>query len=86
MTSSLGKIINISAGGMVVLGCGVVPKLIDVEIGKGESMITVVAESVWSARAGFLRRLTGLRFVDPPDHLLDRLYGTELTMRTKRVI
>lgn len=86
MTSSLGRIINISAGGMVVLGRGVVSRLIEVEIGKGKSKITVVAESIWSARAGFFRRLTGLRFVDPPEHLLDRIYGTELTTRTNRVI
>ncbi len=84
--SSLGKIVNISAGGMVVRGKNANRSYIEIELGEGDDRISVLAKQIWTSRAGLFMRLTGYKFLDPPEGILTHLYDAKLTSRTQRVI
>ena len=86
LNCSLGDIINISAGGLVVLGKNASHYRFEIEIGSGDDHVIVLAERIWTAQAGLRKHLTGYRFIDPPDHLLSRIYRAVLPTSINRVI
>ena len=83
---AMGRIMNLSAGGMVVLGPNATHYRIEVDIGDDREAVIVLAERIWSRRNGFRRHLVGYKFVDPPPNLLQRVNGAELGSVIARVI
>jgi len=83
---SLGRLVNISGGGMAVIGWRRWGRSVRVTFGKGDHTATVLAVRIWSHRVGLLRQAVGYRFVDPPANLLQCLNGNAITARTTRVI
>jgi hypothetical protein len=83
---SLGRLLNISGGGMAVEGRRRWAKKVKVTFGEGDHKATVLAVRIWSHRAGLLRRAVGYRFIDPPGNLLECLNGNAITALTTRVI
>lgn len=83
---SLGRIINISAGGMAVIGRRCWHREVSVTFGKGEHKATVRAVRIWDHRVGLTRHAVGYRFIDPPANLLESLNGNYITALTSRVI
>ena len=82
---SVGRIINISAGGMVVVSRQAAHK-VDVTIGAKPDRMVIKAERVWAKRYGFTRRLVAYRFIDPPSNLLQLVNGQQLQTNVMRVI
>ncbi len=58
----------------------------EIEIGSGDDRVIVLAERIWTARAGLRKYLTGFKFIDLPDHLLSRIYRAVLPTSINRVI
>lgn len=86
MSCSLGRIINISAGGMVVVTRERVRHRVDVVIGVVPEAVHVTAKRVWVKRYGLRRRLVGYQFIDPPPNLLQLINGSQLPTNIQRVI
>lgn len=85
LSCSIGRILNISAGGMAVTGRA--PRgRVAVTFGRGASRTTILAVRVWCRRAGLLRHVAGYRFIDPPPNLLERINTNGITARSMRVI
>jgi len=82
---SVGRIINISAGGMVVVGREA-KHMVDVVIGGGSTRVVVKARRVWAKRHGFTRRMVAYQFIDPPSNLLQLVNGQQLPTNVIRVI
>ncbi len=81
----MGRIINISAGGMVVVSRQAAHK-VDVAIGVKPHRLVVKAERVWAKRYGFTRHLVAYKFIDPPPNLLQLVNGQQLQTNVMRVI
>ncbi len=82
---SVGRIVNISAGGMVVVGRCSAHK-VDVVIGGKANQVVITAVRVWAKRYGFSRRMVAYRFVEPPPNLLQLINGAQLPTNVIRVI
>jgi PAS domain S-box-containing protein len=79
VTSSLGKVLDLSRGGMRVQ-CSEPPKgTIDVDLSDDEETITLRAEVMWAKRVGFGKHQAGLRFVE-----LDSAKNLELSRLATR--
>lgn len=85
LRSSLGKILNLSASGMVVLVTSAAHYRIEVEIGDGDQRVIVLAERIWTRRIDS-RHMAGFQFIDPPANLLELINGSQLPTRIQRVI
>lgn len=82
----LGKIMNISAGGMVIQGK--LPDVLrqEVQFCEDEDAFTAIVEHIWEQKIGFRKYIIGYRFIDPPADLLQRLCGSKLSTAIPRVI
>ncbi|MCZ6834858.1 MAG: PilZ domain-containing protein [Planctomycetota bacterium] len=83
---SLGRILNISSGGLVVRSRRPKQVLTIIDLGAGANVLHLKVKLVWSRRSGFGAYLRGYKFIDPPGDLHQKLYGTPLSTSTSRVI
>jgi len=83
---SLGEVVNISAGGVVVDGRPPTAPRVPLELGEGGDRIAVRAEAAWTVRLRRGRARTGYRFIDPPPDLLPRLLGVRLPESRQRML
>lgn len=86
VTTSLGTVKNISAGGMMV-ECSRVPRgVIEVTLESGGASMRLKAKAVWGKKVGLFRYQVGLEFLGLNDDITEQLLGVQINSRIKRVI
>jgi len=82
----LGRLVNVSSGGMVVEGPPSSDDLIEACLGEGPERLVLKVRRVWVKPLRRALCRTGYRFVDPPPDLLVRLLGVRLPQSRARVL
>lgn len=86
LTSNIGVVLDLSAGGMRVLARRLPAQRVAITL-RGYSLPgPLIAEAQWSRRIGMFRHEIGLRFPDPPANVTQVLTQIAATHRLRRVM
>ncbi len=86
LVSSLGPVLDLSAGGMRVLSTRPVLGIKDVGLRGGEFSVKLTTKVAWSRRLGFRRHEIGLAFLDVDEELATMLSRISRDHRARSAI
>lgn len=83
---NLGRIVNVSAGGMVVRGRLPDTDQVEVRLGSEDDAPVVTLKRIWTRFASFRTQECGYSFVDAPPDLVQKLWGVKMPETRDRVL